>query len=115
MVNAQSRVRAVRGVFVVASALRSLAGCSGPAADAPDGRGTAAGAGAGAGGGAGSAPLGGGGSLSLATGGADSQNPNADMDVDGYVGADDCDDGDAQSNPGAFDIPGNQIDRKSTV
>jgi len=48
--------------------------------------------------------------LNLTVGGAAPQNPNADVYVDGYVGADDCDDGDPQSNPGAFDIPSNQID-----
>jgi hypothetical protein len=69
-----------------------------------------AGVGGGAGAGAGGAPLGGGGNLNLAVGGAAAQNPNADVDLDGYVSADDCDDGDPQSNPGAFDIPGNQID-----
>jgi len=108
--NGEGRLRAFRGVFVVASGLTGLVGCSGPPADAPGHLVPASGTVAGVGGGAGGAPLGGGGSLSLTVGGAASQNPNADLDVDGYVSADDCDDGDPQSNPGAFDIPGNQVD-----
>jgi hypothetical protein len=37
--------------------------------------------------------------------------PNADDDGDGYAVADgDCNDCDAAMNPGAFDVPGNQID-----
>jgi hypothetical protein len=37
--------------------------------------------------------------------------PNADDDGDGYSVADgDCNDCDPATNPGAFDVPGNQID-----
>src|SRR5215216_3175550 len=108
VMKAESRLRAFRGAFVLASGLSSLAGCSGSSADAPEGPVPASGAvaGVGGGGGAGGASLGGGGSLNLTVGGAAAQNPNADLDLDGYVAADDCDDGDPQSNPGAFDIPG---------
>jgi hypothetical protein len=105
------RGRAFHGVLVAASALSCFAGCSAtpagaPEGLAPDGSVTVAAGGAGSGG----APLGGGGGLSLTVGGSNAQNPNVDADLDGYIGADDCDDSDPQTNPGAFDIPGNQVD-----
>lgn len=36
--------------------------------------------------------------------------PTADLDGDGYIGSDDCNDGDPAVNPGAFELPGNGKD-----
>jgi hypothetical protein len=108
----EARFRAFRSAVIVASSLGCFAGCSAASPDeaAPNvniGGGVVGVAGvSGAGGSAGS----GGGDLVLTVGGMDAQNPNVDADGDGFIGADDCDDRDPQTNPGAFDIAGNQVD-----
>jgi hypothetical protein len=107
IMNGDGRWRVIRGVFFVSC----LAACSSEPPPAPEG--IVPGVGGmpvGGVGGVGGSQGGAAGGLSLTVGGTGSQDPNVDADLDGYIGADDCDDGDPQSNPGAFDVPDNQVD-----
>jgi hypothetical protein len=105
----EARFGAFRGIVIVAASLGCVAGCSAPSSE-QEVRSVNAGGGGSAGVVATGGSAGVGGGLILTVGGMDAQNPNIDADGDGYLGADDCDDRDLQSNPGAFDIPGNQVD-----
>ncbi len=114
---------ALGGVAVTGVAL--LVGCSdtggggplfqGPGGAAGSGTGGTAGAGTGASagmGGNGAAPIIDAGTGTGGSGGSScTAGPNEDFDKDGFTVTDgDCNDCDANANPGAFDVPGNNVD-----